>query len=122
MKMLFVAVALALALASAQPAGAIIINYRTLQDDITTLVPAVLQPPLLAKVDAAAAATDRDQLCAATNILGALGNQLRALSNVGIGDPNQIGDPNARLLEADVNAVLVQFPPDPCFVEPPDPE
>jgi hypothetical protein len=122
MKMLFVAVALALALASARPAGAIIINYRTLTDDITTLVPSVLQPPLLAKVDAAVAATDSDQLCAATNILGALGNQLRSLSNVGIGDPNQIGDPNARLLEADLAAIVAQFPPDPCFVEPPDPE
>jgi hypothetical protein len=122
MKMLFVAVALALPLASAQPAGAIIINYRTLEDDITTVVPSVLQPPLLAKVDAAVAATDSDQLCAATNILGALGNQLRALSTVGIGDPNQIGDPNARLLEADLAAIVAQFPPDPCFVEPPDPE
>lgn len=122
MKMLFVAVALALALASAQPAGAIIINYRTLQDDITTLVPSVLQPPLLAKVDAAVAATDRDQLCAATDILGALGNQLRALGNVGVGDPNQIGDPTIRLLEADLTAIVAQFPPDPCFIEPPDPE
>jgi hypothetical protein len=121
-KMLFVAAALMLALASAQPAGAIIINYRTLTGDITTLAPSVLQPRLLAKVDAAVAATDRDQLCAATGILGALCNQVRAFGNVGIGDPNAIGEPTIRLLEADLTAIVTQFPQDPCFVEPPDPE
>jgi hypothetical protein len=81
-----------------------------------------LQTSLLAKVDASVAATDSDRLCEATNILGALGNELHALADTGVGDPSQIGDPTIRLLEADVAAIVAQFPPDPCFVEPPDPE
>jgi hypothetical protein len=105
---------IALSLGSATPAEAIIINYRTLTDDIRGLAPPVLQSSLLAKVDAAMAATDRGDFCPAVKTLVALVNELEANGNAGIGDPNQIGDPTIRTLEADVADVLGSFPPDPC--------
>ena len=109
---------MALWLGSATPAEAIIINYRTLTDDIQGLAPPVLRTSLLAKVNAAMAATDRGDFCPAVKILGALGDELEANGNAGIGDPNQIGHPSIRTLEGDVTDVLGSFPPDPCAPPP----
>ncbi|MDP9282933.1 MAG: hypothetical protein M3P38_12635 [Chloroflexota bacterium] len=118
-------VLIALFLGSATPAAAVVITERTgpppsprecggcwltLIDDIETLAPSVLQSSLLAKVDAAMAATDRANFCAAENILGALVNQLEG----GLGGPDTIGDPNTRTLVADVADVLGSLPPGPC--------
>lgn len=106
-------VLIALLLGSATPAAAGW-DWVPLTDDIQRLAPAVLQTSLLAKVDAAMAATDRGNFCAAVNILGALVNQLEG--GLGgpdtIGDPNQIGDPNVRILVADVADVLRLLPDD----------
>lgn len=99
---------LALGLGSAAPAHAVIaiIDWRPLTNDIQALTPPVLRTSLLAKVNAAMAATDRGDFCPATKLLQAFVNQL--------GGPDTVGDPQIRTLEADVAAVLGQFPPDPC--------
>jgi hypothetical protein len=106
-------VLIALLLGSATPAAAGW-DWAPLTNDIQRLAPAVLQTSLLAKVDAAMAATDRGNFCAAVNILGALVNQLDG----GLGGPDTIGEPGLRELEADIAAVLRSLPDDSTFCSP----
>jgi len=106
-------VALALA-APAQGVIAIIMDWRPLTHDIAALVPPVLRTSVDAKVDAAAMAAERGQVCTTVRILAALDNELQANLNAGGGDPNTIGDSQIRVLEADVAVVLASLPPNEC--------
>ncbi len=113
-------VAFALGLAApARGVIAIIVDWRPLTGDLTTLVPPVLRTSLLAKLDAAAIAAERDQFCVTARILDALERELQANGNAGIGDPNVIGDGSVRTLEADIAVVRASLPPDPCLGDPP---